>query len=122
MPTGVHYRLPAEHRVKRRRDFLSINKSGRLSRCPHFLVFTLKHPDGPTRLGVTVTRKIGGAVVRNRIKRHLREFFRLKYKTLPMATDISIIATRGAEKLSFLDIQRELQTVFSRQGNLWVDD
>ena len=98
--------------MKRRRDFLQISKSGRLRRCPHFLVFTLKNFDGPTRLGVTVTRKIGGAVVRNRIKRHLREFFRLEYRSLPLMTDISIIAMRGAEKLSFPDIQRELQTVF----------
>lgn len=112
MPIGVTYSLPAEHRVKRRQDFLDISGSGRLGRCPHFLVFTLKKTGGPTRLGVTVTRKIGGAVVRNRIKRHLREFFRVEYKYLPMATDISVIAKKGAERLSFQDIQRELKTLF----------
>ena len=112
MPTGVQYSLPAEHRVKHRRDFLNINKAGRLGRCPHFLVFTLAKTDGPTRLGVTVTRKIGGAVVRNRIKRQLREFFRVEYKYLPMATDISVIAKKGAERLSFQDIQRELNALF----------
>ena len=113
MPTGIHYSLPAEHRVKRRRDFLHISKSGRFNRSPHFLVFTLERIDGPTRLGVTVTRKIGGAVVRNRIKRYLREFFRIEYISLPLATEISIIAKRGAEKLSFQEIQCELQALFT---------
>ena len=111
MPTGIHYSLPAEHRVKRRRDFLHISKSGRFNRSPHFLVFTLERIDGPTRLGVTVTRKIGGAVVRNRIKRHLREFFRVEYQYLPSSIDMSVIGLRGAEKLSFTDVQRELQVV-----------
>ena len=112
MPTGIRYSLPAEHKVKRRRDFLQISKLGRLSRSPHFLVFAFEQTGGSTRLGVTVTRKIGGAVVRNRIKRCLREFFRLEYKSLPISTDISIIARQGAEKLSFHDIQRELKALF----------
>jgi ribonuclease P protein component len=90
---------------------MTVKKSGQLYRCPHFLVIIRKKIEGPTRLGVTVTKKIGGAVVRNRIKRYLREFFRVEYQSLPPATDFSIIGLRGAEKLSFSDVQRELQVV-----------
>ena len=111
MPTGISYRFPAEHKIKKRRDFLAVKKSGQLYRCPHFLVIIKNRGTGPTRLGVTVTRKIGGAVVRNRIKRHLREFFRVEYQYLPSSIDMSVIVLRGAEKLSFTDVQRELQVV-----------
>lgn len=112
MPTETHYRFPAEHRIKRRRDFLQIKQAGQLRRCSHFLIITHSRTAGPTRLGVTVTRKIGGAVIRNRIKRYLREFFRNEYRSLPQATDISIVAMRGADRLSFEDVQQELQSVF----------
>jgi ribonuclease P protein component len=113
LPNGTRYFFPAEHKIKKRRDFLTVKKNGHLLRCPYFLVILNTRTSGPTRLGVTVTRKIGGAVVRNRIKRYLREFFRLKYQKLPASTDISIIGLRGVEKLSFSDIQRELQSIFS---------
>ena len=113
MPTGIRYFFPAEHKIKRRRDFLTVKKYGKLYRCPHFLVIVKNNATGPTRLGVTVTRKIGGAVVRNRIKRHLREFFRVEYQSLPASTDISIIGLRGAENLSYTDVQRELQFLLS---------
>lgn len=113
MTPGIRFCLPAEHRVKRRHDFLVIKKQGKVHRTSHFLIIIDKKKIGATRLGVTLTRKIGGAVVRNRIKRYLREFFRVEYLSLPTSADISIIGLRGAEKLSFSDVQRELQFLLS---------
>jgi len=120
LPVKTRFFFPAEHRIKQRRDFLTIKKYGHLYRCPHFLVLLYNKSSGPTRLGITVTRKIGGAVVRNRIKRYLRELFRYEYNYLPVTTDISIIGLRGAEKLSFTDIQREIKSlsVFYSKGSI----
>ena len=54
----------------------------------------------PPRLGVSVGRKVGGAVVRNRIKRLLREAFRAEARLLPPGTDAVIVARRDAHDLA----------------------
>lgn len=60
------------------------------------------------RLGITASRRIGNAVQRNRVKRRVREFFRLYRNELQPAHDLLIIARLGAEKLSFKDVESEL--------------
>jgi len=59
------------------------------------------------RLGLTVSRRVGNAVQRNRVKRRLREFFRLNKDRLPVA-DIVIIAQPGAAELDCQALDREL--------------
>jgi len=62
-------------------------------------------------LGVTVSRKVGNAVVRNRVKRLVREFFRLHFEYLPKSADISIVARRNAGFLGFVDVAAELMVL-----------
>lgn len=57
---------------------------------------------------MTVSRKIGCAVERNRVKRRVREFFRLHRRELQPAHDLLVIARTGAEKLSYRDVESEL--------------
>lgn len=73
----------------------------------HFGV-TLAPPEatGP-RLGLVVTRRYGKAVRRNRMKRLLREFFR-RHKSLLPCRDLVIMAKKGAEALSFRQVEEEL--------------
>jgi ribonuclease P protein component len=62
----------------RRSEFQSCFETGRRYFTKHFVVFALpRDPREPWRLGLTVTRKTGSAPLRNRVKRVLREFFRL---------------------------------------------
>ena len=68
-------------------------------------------PESECRLGVTISRKVGGAVERNSVKRRVREFFRLYRHELQPAHDLLIIARAGAEKLSYKDAESELARV-----------
>jgi len=80
---------------------------------PHFLLLWKDTiPDGP-RLGFTVSKKVGNAVIRNGIKRRLREFYR-QNKPLFMKADINIVAKRGAEALDFHHVSSELAAVLGR--------
>ena len=59
-------------------------------------------------MGVTVSRKVGNAVVRNRVKRSVREWFRTRRDELPPGVDIVVIARRNASELGSIDVGYEL--------------
>lgn len=65
-----------------------------------------------TRLGITVTKKVGTAVTRNKIKRQVREFFRLNKARLPNGIDIHIIAKNSAATKESIDIRHSLHRLF----------
>lgn len=71
-------------------------------------------PTGTPRLGLTVSRRVGGAVVRNRVKRRLREWFRQHRSGCPAGKDLVIIARPAAASISAADLARELATSFAR--------
>jgi len=99
--------FPAQNRIKKRPEFIALRNQGRRLRTPHFYIHLLVRNEG-LRLGVTVSRKIGNAVVRNRVKRLVREFFRLNYQQLPVGADISIVARRNAGRLDLAAVTEEL--------------
>lgn len=98
-------------RLRRRREYLAAQATGRRLSAPHFTVILAPPPGEPRpRLGLVVTRRLGKAVRRNRVKRLLREFFRRHREDLP-PQDIVILAKKGAETLSYDDVTRELARI-----------
>lgn len=83
---------------------------------PHFHIRVLRNPLGITRLGITASRKVGKACARNRIKRRLREYFRLNRDKMPPGADIVFIASQGAAALKtkqfFAELDRFFETKF----------
>ena len=71
----------------------------------------LHTPDAPARLGITVTRRVGCAVVRNRAKRLVRETFRHLPGLLPQGVDMVVIVRKALDTLSTPDVIREWQGV-----------
>jgi len=71
-------------------------------------VITRSRHEPPSRLGVTASRKIGGAPARNRIRRLVREFFRRHRLELEPPRDVLVIARPGAASIRYADVDHEL--------------
>jgi len=88
-------------RLRRRADFLALQRSGQKIHGRSFLAL-VSTANGEGRVGVTVTRRVGNAVTRNRIKRLVREWLRLN-GWVPSGCDVVFIAKEGAAALRRLD-------------------
>jgi ribonuclease P protein component len=85
------------NRLSRSRDFDAVYRQGR-STSTRFLVlywFDREDEPGEARLGLAVPRAVGNAVVRNRIKRQLRELWRARLERIPVGRDYVLIAKPG---------------------------
>jgi len=116
--------FPRAHRLLRRSEFVRVQQQGQRVHTAHFILLVLRAPGrGPvTRLGVTVGRRVGGAVQRNRIKRLVREVFRRNRVLFPVGCDVVLVARPGAERLDYASVRGELvraQNAIERIRRQW---
>jgi len=88
-----------EMRLRQRVDYIAVQTTGRKLHGRHVLAIARKYPGASPRgrLGLTVTKKVGNAVVRNRIKRLLREWLRL-HGWVPPGWDMVLVAKDSAAR------------------------
>ena len=82
--------------IKENRTFRRIYSKGRSAVTPFLVVYCRKNGKGNNRIGITVSTKLGGAVVRNRARRRLREVYRLAQPDLLQGYDIILVARSRA--------------------------
>ena len=113
MPPGVQ-NFPKRARLRNRGQFLDLSRQAHRIHTPHFLL--LWRPNGldRSRMGVTVTRRVAGAVGRNRVKRMVREAFRRSEAIRRAAVDLVVIARAGAPLLSGRETARQLRAAWER--------
>jgi ribonuclease P protein component len=109
------FSLPKKERLLNRKEFVNLNRLGKRYRTKHFTVILRENGLDISRIGITVRKKIGNAVKRNRVKRRIREIFRLNKSRIPEGYDIVIIANDGADDLGFRKIKDELGEIILDQ-------
>jgi ribonuclease P protein component len=102
------FSFPKGERLLNRKEFVNLNRSGKRYRTEHFTALFKENGLEVARLGITVSKRVGNAVKRNRIKRLVREFFRLNKESFAKGYDVNFIAGRGAHDLIYSDIRDEM--------------
>lgn len=108
--------FPKAARIRRRREFLSFGRTGDKRRTERFVFLMERCSQGP-RLGITVSRKVGGAVVRNRLKRRIREIYRRNPDRAGLEHDLIVIARVGAGALTSEGVRREFGVALGRRDS-----
>lgn len=123
MPAFGSQSFPATARLTKSREYSRLRRHGERWQTASLTVITAS-PVSPSqswpRLGISVSRKVGNAVCRNRLKRWLREYFRTHRAQLAKVVDISVMAKPGAAALGHAALDQELGEAF-RRLRLYVD-
>ncbi|RLA85974.1 MAG: ribonuclease P protein component [Deltaproteobacteria bacterium] len=106
--------LGKRERIHLERDFRRIFREGKRVHTAFFTVVLCPNSLGFRRVAVVVPKKVGKAVKRNRIKRLIREFFRLNKCRLKPSTDYIFVGHRGAEGLGYRQLEEILGVLFER--------
>ena len=107
------FRWRPEYRIRATREFKHIQRTGRKYRTAH-LLGVVAQKDGPARFGFTVSKKVGNAVVRNRLKRLLREICRHEYSNVRPGTQIILIVHPNAALVSFNTLQSNVRSILNK--------
>jgi len=112
-------RFPRAARIKQGRDFARARQEGQRCVCGCMIANWRILPDGTsTRLGLVVSRKVGGAVVRSRARRLLREAFRLHQYELARPVDLVLVARHSIARLCLGGVEKDFLTTMKRAGLL----
>jgi len=104
-------------RLLNRADFVNVNRSGERHQTDHFIVIFKRNGLGAKRLGITVSKKTGSAIKRNRVKRLIREFFRLNKSDFPQGYDVVIVAKKDASYCDLAKVKEELgEIIFDKNS------
>jgi len=111
---GPRHRFPRSLRLLRHADFERVYEQGRRHFGVHMTVFYLRRAEGEgLRVGFTVSRALGNAVERNRMKRRLRECVRLCRPAAFPAVDLVINPKKSLLAADFSDLQKEVSRAFA---------
>jgi ribonuclease P protein component len=109
----ANFRYPRRGRLLRHADFERVYKQGRRHFSTHMTVFYLARTGNPgMRIGFTVSRALGGAVDRNRMKRRLRECVRACWPQVLPAVDVVVNPKKSLLTADFAGLQQEVRRAF----------
>jgi ribonuclease P protein component len=108
--------FPKQLRLLRRVDFRRVYEKGQRRSASLCTVFLCSNGLGHSRLGITIPARVAKAVERNRIKRRLREVFRLNRSVLPKGWDVVVNPRAQAAEAAFAKLEREFLRLMPKEA------
>lgn len=105
-----------KHRLLKRADFVRVQKRGRKLETRSLIILVYPVRRGITRLGIAVSKKFGGSVARNRVKRVIREVFRRNRSLFPKSADVVVVPKRVRHRIEYQGLVKELEGSPRRRG------
>ncbi len=110
------------YRLRSRLEFQAVYTKGRSVANKAAVLYMLSQkPKGRTKIGFAAGKKLGKAVVRNRIKRRIKEAVRVLWPRVKAGYSMVIIARRSAKDMEFKELQARVEDLFERAGVLWME-
>jgi ribonuclease P protein component len=107
------------NRLTKRQYFDKVYRGGKSVANHQFVLYSHARPHMSTfRLGISVSKKLGNAVVRNRIRRMVKEIVRLNAQRIPAGYDLILIARKPVVGLAYADMEKSILHVFKRASLL----
>ena len=110
--------FPRQERLRKRSEYRQIYNEGRKVVGPAFICFVAWREGQGRKFGCAVSQKVGKAVVRNRVKRYLREIYRTHRGALAEDAHMVVVARRGCAELNFHESQEAIRRLLRRGGVL----
>ena len=104
--------------LKNNRDFVNVYTSGKSYANRYLVIYTLKNNSDRNRLGISVSKKVGNSVIRHRLKRLIKESYRLHEKMFNSGLDIVVIARKGSDACDYAGIESALLHLMKLNGTL----
>ena len=106
--------LPLQQRLRKTGDFKAVYTRGRSHVHPMMVVYVLNRGAGEARIGCSISKKLGGATVRNRIKRLLREASRPLMARVKPGSDVVVVARSAINRSELAEIREVLRGQLTR--------
>jgi len=103
--------------LRNSREFQAVYKRGRSVVTKYIVMYYKKNDLNENRIGISVSKKVGNAVIRNRVKRLIKEAFRLKADSIGQGYDIVFVARVRMNQATFKDTTREMNRVLKELSN-----
>ncbi len=111
-------RFPKELRLRKRREFLQVQEGGQKVSADPLLALVRRNGRPYTRVGLTVSSKVGNAVVRARLRRLMRELFRKRKARWPAGLDVVLVARTSAKDAGLAELTRAFDQLERRLPKL----
>lgn len=113
-------RFPRQERLTRRSEYLEVYREGTKRVGPAFICYAARREGRGKKIGFAVSRKVGKAVVRNRVKRYLREIYRTHRERIAEGVHLVVVARPEAAALGYRECRDTLCKTVGRMGGVTI--